>query len=216
MSELYADLDGVVITECLERRFWSKVEKTDGCWNWVASKVPKGYGQFGLNVSGVARKVRSHRFAYLLTYGLVPQNMCVLHRCDNPACCNPEHLFLGTVRDNNVDMVLKGRQVVRRLHGERSTSSILTTADVMAIYALHSKGLSQQNISEIFDVTISAVNVIITGKNWKGITPERVNACVDFCEGIETGELQHRGLQVLLGKPAPRTARERDTTISGQ
>lgn len=88
-------------------RFWSKVAKTadnDGCWNWIAGRH-KGYGTFGID----GGKTQAPRVAYLLANGPFDLELFVLHRCDNPACCNPRHLFLGTHDDNMRDMSEKGR-----------------------------------------------------------------------------------------------------------
>lgn len=86
-------------------RFWSKVNKTDGCWLWIASRHKKGYGQFKLD--GKMRK--AHRVAWELTYGPIPPDKNVCHTCDNPPCVRPDHLFLGTNGDNVRDAVKKGR-----------------------------------------------------------------------------------------------------------
>lgn len=85
----------------LSERFWPKVEKTDGCWLWTANTRPNGYGLFG--------SVGAHRVAYELCVGPIPSGMYVCHRCDNPACVRPDHLFVGTQLDNMRDMVTKGR-----------------------------------------------------------------------------------------------------------
>lgn len=88
-------------------RFWAKVDKRgpDACWPWLASRCDSGYGKFR-----VGKMTRSHRVAFELGGGEIPDGQCVLHRCDNPACCNPAHLFVGTFNDNVQDMVRKGRQ----------------------------------------------------------------------------------------------------------
>jgi hypothetical protein len=90
-----------------EDRFWRKVARTGPaeCWLWLAGRNPKGYGRFGMHGSAVF----AHRQAYALTVGAIPEGMYVCHRCDNPPCCNPEHLFLGTHADNIRDMTRKGR-----------------------------------------------------------------------------------------------------------
>ena len=90
------------------RRFWSKVDKTDGCWEWTAATDKDGYG-----VLGVGRKLlKAHRISYMLAYDVTPEfdDMLVCHTCDNPLCVNPSHLFLGTNKDNVVDSVKKGRR----------------------------------------------------------------------------------------------------------
>lgn len=87
-------------------RFWAKVDKTDGCWNWTAC-TSHGYGQFKL--SKAEKTVRAHRFSYFLHYGEFDPKWRVLHSCDNPPCVNPAHLRLGTDADNARDRDDRGR-----------------------------------------------------------------------------------------------------------
>jgi len=89
--------------------FWAKVDKSGGpraCWLWTYYISPRGYGMAGYD----GRTIRAHRLAYQLKYGWLSSDVHVLHRCDNPACCNPAHLFVGDQNINNVDMTKKGRQ----------------------------------------------------------------------------------------------------------
>ncbi len=86
-------------------RFWSRVEKTDGCWLWLGSKMNAGYGK--INFSG--KRWLVHRMAYMLTYGPIPEGKLVLHRCDNRLCVNPAHLYAGTHFDNVHDMMERQR-----------------------------------------------------------------------------------------------------------
>lgn len=92
-------------------RMWSRVDKTGDCWVWTGATVHNGYGTISVN----NRLVRTHRLAYELTHGPIPAGMKVLHTCDNPPCCRPDHLFLGTDKDNVHDAVDKGRHVVPRV-----------------------------------------------------------------------------------------------------
>lgn len=92
-----------------EERFWSKVERTDTCWIWTASATEYGYGRISWEVDGKKRLFRAHQVSWMLHYGTIPFSLSVLHKCDNPPCVRPDHLFLGTQLDNMRDMVFKGR-----------------------------------------------------------------------------------------------------------
>lgn len=86
-------------------RFWSKVEKSDGCWTWIAGCDPQGYGTFGLD----GKVQKAHRVSYQLAIGPIPAGAHVLHSCDNPPCVRPDHLRAGTRSDNMRDKVARGR-----------------------------------------------------------------------------------------------------------
>lgn len=124
------------VREEIASRFWAKVDRRGPreCWPWVASRLPGGYGQFAVAkaVGGKGRPLRSSRIAWELVRGAIPRGMWVLHECDNPPCCNPAHLFLGTRLDNIRDMWTKGRGKGSP-PGERGWNAKLSNADVAAI-----------------------------------------------------------------------------------
>ncbi len=89
-------------------KIWLRIiKKENGCWEWNGAITSLGYGHMRINY----KDTLVHRIAYWLTYGPIPEGMCVCHKCDNRKCCNPSHLFSGTVYDNTQDMIQKGRKV---------------------------------------------------------------------------------------------------------
>jgi hypothetical protein len=96
----------IEITEGLKKRFWEKVDKSGDCWIWKAFKNKQGYGRVGF-VAG--RSVNAHRVSYVMAYGEIPDGHFVCHKCDNPSCVRPDHLFAGTRQDNIDDMMIKKR-----------------------------------------------------------------------------------------------------------
>lgn len=143
--------------------FWSQVLKSTAheCWPWQGGYFPDGYGFFKWR----GRQWRAPRVAYHLTHPDFDLRQCVLHRCDNPACCNPQHLFAGTKGDNNRDRAAKGR--TRPNFGERHHNSKLTEPDVRAIRHLYATGdFTQHRLGRMFGVTQTVVGDIVRRVAW--------------------------------------------------
>ena len=148
-----------------EIRFLNKVKKTDTCWYWLGAKHSyKGYGSF----SNGKKIVKTHRFAYEHFVGSIPDNLCVLHKCDNPSCVRPDHLFLGTNQDNVDDKLSKDRHP----RGEKSKVSKLTEDEVVEIKkALKCFRYVGQNndLAEMYGVNHRTISCIKTGKIWSHV-----------------------------------------------
>lgn len=150
--------------------FWKHVPQRgpEECWEWTAVRLPKGYGQF--HVAG--KTVLAHRFAYELYFGSIAPGIVVCHRCDNPPCVNPAHLFAGTTSDNQRDKVAKGRAVSNgpKIKGEGNGRARLSAEDVVAIRALHAAtGESAARIADRYGISPTAARKIVVRETWKHV-----------------------------------------------
>lgn len=157
-------------------RFWSKVRKSDGCWEWTADISDSGYGFFVLRHG---RKVYAHRYSYELAHG--PLNaMQACHHCDNRRCVRPDHLFAGTQKDNIQDAVAKRRMCGGDRHhsrqrpeglarGNENGNAKLTPEKVLEIWSLIGT-MSQTSIGRMFGVSQTVISCISLGKTWRHIT----------------------------------------------
>lgn len=142
----------------LAERFWPKVEKTDGCWWWVAAYTnPRGYGV----IVDHGRNRQAHRVSYELTYGPIPEGLYVCHTCDNRLCVRPTHLFVGSHRDNQLDKIAKGRSVREAHH-----SAKLTWLQVVEIRRRRAAGESQRALARAFGVSKQNIKNIMSGRSW--------------------------------------------------
>jgi hypothetical protein len=145
--------------EVVALRFWRRVEKSEACWRWTGPvRGNNGYGAFHY----LGRPISAHQFSWALHCGPVPAGLCVLHRCDNPVCVNPAHLFLGTHADNMADRDAKGRLA----HGERVGCSKLTDALVREMRRLRADGATETELALRFNVARSTAHRVVTGELW--------------------------------------------------
>lgn len=139
----------------ISKRLWLYVDKgdPDECWNWKGKKRPHGYGRTSINGKGID----AHRASWLIHNGEIPEGMCVLHKCDNPSCVNPAHLFLGTHLDNTLDMFAKGRANCppRKLSHEQ----------VQEIRLRHKEGRGTCNgMAAEYGISNAMISMILRGK----------------------------------------------------
>lgn len=169
------------------QRFWKKVRQAgpDECWEWMRARTARGYGQIGVN----GRVCYAHRLSYELTYGSIPDGLQVLHRCDNPPCVNPAHLFLGTQKINMQDCSNKNRLGAQqhpelmprgdrngmrtrpetRSRGENNGQSRLTEQGVRDIRQQHAQGASQRALARQYQVDKSTIADVVNRKTWQHI-----------------------------------------------
>ncbi len=148
MSEkLYAD------------QFDANYAKSDGCWEWAGTLFSNGYGRF--------KGVGAHRVAYRLAHGGIPAGYFICHRCDNPRCVNPSHLFAGTHADNMADMVAKGRNAPPRLSGEHHGCAKLNRTQVAEIRSRYaSGGVTYRSLAADYGVSNTNIRQIVIGRKW--------------------------------------------------
>lgn len=155
--------------------FWRKVDQrsTQECWKWKGTISQYGYGTAIRQAAKVRAKFQAHRLAYFLHYGVDPKDLNVLHRCDNPPCCNPNHLFLGTILDNARDMWEKGRQNVCPPPTKRGADhgcAKLTEAKVIAIRAAYIPFVkTQKMLARDYGVSVRLIDRILRRDLWKHI-----------------------------------------------
>ncbi len=162
-----------------EGRFWSRVNKADGCWEWQGPKR-RGYGEIRID----GKRLQAHRFSWQLAYGPIPDGLMVCHHCDNRGCVRPNHLFLGTAADNMADRDAKGRHARKgpknpargirngmhthpetRHPGMANANAKLTDADVLAIRSI--TGMTIRDIAKMYGVGRMTICYIRNGTSWK-------------------------------------------------
>ncbi len=151
------------------RRFLARTQKSKGCWIWTGGKFQgSDYGDFR-----ALGECRAHRVSYLLHVGEIPDKMLVLHKCDNPPCVNPHHLWLGTPLDNMKDMIDKGRD--DKVKGMRHPAATITDEDVLEIRRTYNETNGKRGVQAIlcrkFNLSRPQIYAIVHGKSWKHLLP---------------------------------------------
>lgn len=190
-------IPSIALTPEQVESFWSRVDRAGGanaCWAWMKGRNGDGYGQ----VTFAYRNFLAHRIAHGLTYGPPPPDKpLVLHSCDNPGCCNPAHLFLGTHADNTADKTAKGRQATgdrhgSRLHpesrayGARHGRAKLTETDIPAIRAALARREGYRSIARRFGVSHPAIRNVENGKAWSHVPADSYVEAQFETEVLET------------------------------
>lgn len=155
---------------------WEADEKT-GCWLWCGTLQKNGYGRFKMP----GRMAFAHRASWELKHGAIPSGMFVMHRCDTPACVNPEHLRLGTHAENMADMREKGRQN----KGTKQHAATLTEPMVYGVRAMLKHGASQEECSIIFGVSRSAIQAVGTRATWTHL-PDAESGLLAALRGLKS------------------------------
>ena len=139
-----------------DSHFWDLVHKSEDCWEWLGTLYPGGYGRFN--------KKYSHRVAWELSYGPIPDNLGILHHCDNPRCVRPDHLFLGTQADNNRDRRKKGRGGIRP---NKTPDEI--REQIRAMYS--TGGITMREVGRIFFLNPTTICKIIHERDNQQLIP---------------------------------------------
>lgn len=145
----------------LTKRFFKHVKKTSTCWLWIGNKIKSGYGLFSID----GKRFYAHRVSWTIENGTIPFGKNILHRCDNPPCVRPGHLFDGTQRDNSIDMLSKKRG---RSYGRLQ---VLDPQKVLWIRRQYATGeFTTYELADVLKISQDSVASVLNGKHWKHVT----------------------------------------------
>lgn len=172
----------IFLSEQDKLRFLSMVDSgsPDQCWTWKGKSTPDGYGKFYVRLHGKEKLFRTHRVAFFIHNGGIPDGLHVLHKCDVPPCCNPNHLWAGTHAQNMADKVMKGRQFLSGAHpfhehperaprGSDNGNSKLTYDDIVRIRERLAMGIGCTQLAKEFSVDRTNIYFIVKKMTWKHV-----------------------------------------------
>jgi len=164
-SEAQTKRDAINKEDRIRFRKKINIKGKDECWEWQAAVDSCGYGRFGFR----KELLSAHRFAWIIAFGEIPSGIHVLHSCDNPPCCNPCHLFLGSHQDNMADRNNKGRSNGGSKSGEDNPACRYTNKDILKIREMLRKGHTQREVAFMFNTIQLIISAIHLRKYWKHI-----------------------------------------------
>lgn len=157
-----------VLSPGFQEEFWAKTNRTNGCWEWHGNTDSQGYGR--LRIGSDRAHFRAHRVAYRIAFDKDPGHLYVCHRCDNPLCCNPSHLFLGTADDNNQDRIKKGRTKLGDHRGAKNGNAKLTEDKARRAVELILMGWTNKAIGKELGIGHSLISRIRVGRSWRELS----------------------------------------------
>lgn len=156
-----------MVNKSIQDRFWSKVRKTDTCWLWLAQLNTQGYGVFHYHRRGHpayrSPQIYAHRLSWMFENGQFPEGLEIIHKCDTPACINPDHLTIGTHGENMRDMVYKKRHQYGENHA-------LAKLNVDVIRQIRNDPRSSRKAAPDYRIAASTIRGIRNGRHWKHVT----------------------------------------------